>query len=472
MGRNIDDQKGPAAHSEPERRFFSASWRRSKFIVLLAGAFTSAVLPGPGFTDPAPDPTTFSRTTAGAVATTVPDGVCGFIGTVTGGGGASQGIDATLGGIGGGGARIGATFKVLPLQAVTGTVAGGGTISTTGLIGPPGGSGTSAGGAGGDINSATIHKGGSGGGSSSISVAGQLLVHAGGGGGGGAAHQVPPAGNGGAGGAAGIAAGAIVAGANGSNGSQATGIVGGGQGGQTGAGGAGGVNSTTPARNGVAGLVAGTGGKGGLDNGTDSGGGGGGGYTGGGGGSATNGDSRTGGGGGGGSSFLRATSPTVTASAPTGISGTAVAGPAAGQTNGPAGAATLDWVPCLYTLNVVKSVATSPVNSGGRVVWTVSVTNTGPDPMTRGDTLTLTDTLPVGPNGAPTPAFRVLSIGTSGGANADMASGAITCTGVTVGSAMPASTTCTRPYSAPSAPGAPAGGTRGLNSGETLTHHL
>jgi uncharacterized repeat protein (TIGR01451 family) len=471
MRRKTEDQKEPATCNEPERRPFSASLRRSKFVALLTGAFSSIILPGPAFTNPAPNPVAFSLTTPGAVSTTVPDGVCGLVGSVTGGGGASQGIDATLGGIGGGGARIGATFKVLPLQAVTGTVAAGGSISTTGQIGPPGGSGTSAGGAGGDINSATIHKGGSGGGSSSISVAGQLLIHAGGGGGGGAAHQVPPAGNGGAAGAAGITAGAVVAGANGSTGSQATGVVGGGQGGQTAAGGAGGVNSTTPARNGAAGIGPnpGTGGNGGTDNGTDSGGGGGGGYTGGGGGSATNGDARTGGGGGGGSSFLRATSPTVTASPPTGLSGTTVAGPAAGQTNGPAGAATLTWVPCLYTLSVAKSVATSPVNAGGRVVWTVSVTNTGPDPMTRGDLITLADTLPVGPNGAPTPQFRVLSIGNSGGTNADMASGTLTCTGLTVGAAMPSSTVCSRPYSAPSAPGTPTGGTRGLNSGETLT---
>jgi uncharacterized repeat protein (TIGR01451 family) len=456
MGRNLVRLCATAARNAPQRLANAMAGRRSNLIVFLTAAFTSAVLPGPGYTDPAPNPTTFNQTTSGAVSTTVPDGVCGFVGSVTGAGGASQGIDATFGGLGGGGALIGATFKVLPLQAVTGDVGAGGSVATTGTVGPPGGSGTSAGGAGGDINSATVHIGGSGGGSSSISVAGQLLIHAGGGGGGGAAHQAPPAGNGGAGGAAGIAAGAAAAGTNGSVGSQATGIVGGGQGGLTTGGGAGGVNSTTPARNGVVGLGPnpGTGGKGGTDNGTDSGGGGGGGYTGGGGGSATNGDGRTGGGGGGGSSFLRATSPTVTASAPTGISGTAAAGPAAGQTNGPAGAATLTWVPCLYTLNVVKSVATSPVNSGGRVVWTVSVTNTGPDPMTRGDTLTLSDTLPLGPNGAPAPSFKVLSIATSGGANADMASGAITCTGVTVGAAMPSSTTCTRPYSAPSAPGA------------------
>jgi uncharacterized repeat protein (TIGR01451 family) len=89
--------------------------------------------------------------------------------------------------------------------------------------------------------------------------------------------------------------------------------------------------------------------------------------------------------------------------------------------------------------------------------------------MTKGDTLDLTDTLPVGPNGPASPAFKVTSIGRAGGSNANMESGAITCTGVTVGASMPSSTTCTRPYSALAAPGAPSGGTRGLDVGETLT---
>ena len=50
-----------------------------------------------------------------------------------------------------------------------------------------------------------------------------------------------------------------------------------------------------------------------------------------------------------------------------------------------------------------------------------------------------------------------------------MSRGAVTCTGVTVGSAMPASTTCSRAYSAPSAPQAPSGGLRGIDPGETIT---
>ena len=50
-----------------------------------------------------------------------------------------------------------------------------------------------------------------------------------------------------------------------------------------------------------------------------------------------------------------------------------------------------------------------------------------------------------------------------------MSRGAVTCTGVAVGSTMPASTVCSRAYSAPSAPQAPTGGTRGLDPGETLT---
>src|SRR5262249_32036632 len=126
------------------------------------------------------------------------------------------------------------------------------------------------------------------------------------------------------------------------------------------------------------------------------------------------------------------------------------------------------WLPCVYSLSVAKSVATSPVNAGNSVVWAVAVTNNGPDPMTRGDTVDLADTLP-GPTGTPTPAFKVLTVSTSGGSNSNIARGAVTCTGVTVGSAMPTSTVCSRPYSAPSAPQAPSGGTRGLDPGETLT---
>jgi uncharacterized repeat protein (TIGR01451 family) len=443
-------------------------------LAFFAGAAASVVLSSPAHTDPAPNSPAFTRTTSGAVGTVVPDGVCGFSGNVVGGGGASSGTATTVGGLGGGGATINATFKVLPLQSVTVTVASGGIGSSTAAP-SNGGTGANAGGNGGLIlaSSTTFHKGGGGGGSSSISVAGTQLILSGGGGGGGAAHQVAPAGNGGSGGFSGVAPGVAAAGVNGSLGSQATGVVGFGQGGQMAAGGTGGVNTPAGAfnYNGLPGMGVGTGtgGGGGADNGIDSGGGGGGGYTGGGGGASTNGDGRTGGGGGGGASFVRSASPTVAAPAPTSVSGAGVAGPAAGVQNGPNGSATLTWIPCSYTLSVAKSATPSTVSAGGRTVWTVSVSNTGPDPMTRGDTLTLADTLPAGPNGAPSPAYRVLSIVTSGGSNADMSSGAVTCSGVTVGSAMPAGTTCARPYSAPSAPGAPTGGTRGLNAGETLT---
>ena len=449
----------------------SRAGRSLGVLALFAGATSTTVFDVPVLADPAPVQSNFSQTTVGAVATTIPIGTCGVVASVTGGGGASHGIGA--GGRGAAGAIIGATFRVLPGQGVTGAVASGGVVSD--VIGGTsfGGTGTASGGNGGTIvaPSGNQHRGGGGGGSSSISVAGIKLIESGGGGGGGAAHQASPVGNGGNGGFTGIGAGVVALGVNGSVGFQSAGTVGGGQGGQAAGGGALGVNTNNAARNGFAGLGigTGTGGNGGPDDGIDSAGGGGGGYTGGGGGASTTGVNQTGGGGGGGASFVRGTSPTVAASVPTAITGTAgpVAAPAV--TSGLDGAVSLNWVPCLYTLTVAKSASPSPVNAGAKTTWTVTVTNTGPDAMTSGDTLTLNDTLPPGPIGSITPTFRVTSISTSGGSNADMASGAITCTGVTIGSSMPASTTCTRPYSAPSAPGAPSGGTRGLNAGETLS---
>ena len=232
-----------------------------------------------------------------------------------------------------------------------------------------------------------------------------------------------------------------------------------------------GPTATRPRRNGAAGtgIGTGTGGNGGPDANYDSGGGGGGGYTGGGGGASTVNQTVTGAGGGGGSSWVAATSPTVAAPAPTAISGVAGTASPIVAGAGAVGSVAIDWLPCLYTLSISKTVSSATVNAGGSVVWTVAVTNTGPDPMTRGDTVDLADTLPVGPNGSPAPAFKVLSIGTAGGANANMSRGAVTCTGVAVGSTMPASTVCSRAYSAPSAPQAPTGGTRGLDPGETLT---
>lgn len=460
------------AISEKRLTRFAVAMRGIRKAALLAGASASTFVATPAWANPstAANTANFSRTTAGAISQTVPDGVCAVAATTRGGGGASSGTGTTFGGIGAGGANINARFNVLAGQAVTGTVASGGGLGNITTTAPNGGSGAAAGGNGGLINSATAHRGGGGGGSTALIVGGVKMVEAGGGGGGGASHQAPPLGNGGTAGFN-LTAPGVAVGANGNVGNNTTNN--GGQGGQAAAGGAGGLYTpvTTNGNSGSpgAGIGTGTGGNGATDFGTDSAGGGGGGYTGGGGGASTVGDTATAGGGGGGSSFVRANSPTVTAQPPTSISGSAQPAAAAGAIVGASGAITIDWIPCRYVLNLSKTASVTDVNAGAKTVWTVAVTNTGPDPMTKGDVVTLTDTLPAGPIGAPTPQFRVLSIGTTGGSNADMASDPISCTGLTVGAAMPASTVCSRTYSAPLAPGAPSGGTRGLNNGETLT---
>jgi uncharacterized repeat protein (TIGR01451 family) len=442
----------------------------SRYCGVALVAVATAIASTPALADPASNAVApnFSQTTAGAVATTVPDGICSAITSARGGAGASSGTTAVLGGVGAGGAVINARFNVLPGQAVSGAVAGGGNLGNEAgnpVTNARGGTGTAAGGNGGTIASATVHRGGGGGGSSSISVGGIKMVEAGGGGGGGAAHQAPTLGAGGGGGFSGIAPGVVAVGISGNLGNNTTNN--GGQGGQAAAGGLGGVQTldTSDGFNG-GGIGTGTGGNGGVDTGTDSGGGGGGGYTGGGGGSGTQADSATGAGGGGGSSFVRGTSPTVAALAPTAVSGSARPTTAQGPVAGAAGLVTIDWVPCVYTLVAGKTASVASVNAGGTVRWTITVRNSGPDPMTKGDLVTLTDTLPAG--GGST--FRVVSlISTAGSTDPNLSSGAVTCTGVTVGGTMPATTDCSRTYSAPSAPGAPTGGTRGLNSGETLT---
>lgn len=441
--------------------------KRSGVAVL---ALATALASTPAQANPAGNPASFSQTTAGAFSTTVPDGTCSAITSTRGGAGASSGVAATNGGRGGAGAVINARFSVLPGQAVAGAVASGGALGTTSLTAPNNGTGTANGGSGGTATE-TLHRGGGGGGSSSISVAGLKLVEAGGGGGGGASHGATTLANGGGGGFTGIAPGTVAPGTTGTVGFDSTTptpTVGGGQGGQTAAGGAGGVHSGNAARNGFVGggIGTGTGGNGGVDASTDTGGGGGGGYTGGGGGASTVKSSVTGAGGGGGSSFVRATSPTVSAAAPAAVSGAAGPVPASGAVVGPTGFVTIDWVPCVYTLAVTKAASAPAVNAGQSVRWTITVRNDGPDPMTKGDLVTLTDTLPNGGGSV----FQVVSVSTTAGStDPNLASGAVTCTGVTVGGTMPSSTVCSRAYSAPSAPGAPSGGTRGLNSGETLT---
>ena len=446
--------------------------RKLRAIAVTASAVAFAFGSSPANSDPAANAPNLSLAGPVNINTIVPDGTCGANMVVTGGGGASSPAAAINGGIGGTGAVISGTFKVLPLQLVTGATAGGGTYNSSVAVGAtsPGGTGYSAGGAAGNLPANITHRGGGGGGSSAVLVAGVPLVIAGGGGGGGAAHQVQ--GNGGAGGFTGITAGSATGGSNGVVGFQASGTPGGGQGGQTASGGAGGVNSNTGSYSGTAGggIGTGTGGNGGTDIDNDTGGGGGGGYTGGGGGASTVGTGSSGGGGGGGSSFVAATSPIVGGGAPTGLTG--LAGPAAPITagNGKPGTVTIDWIPCQYSLAMTKTVSSATINAGDKVVWTVSVTNSGPSAMTRGDTLTLNDTLPNTSISAMTPQFKVLSMATSGGAiDPILDTVALTCSGVTVGSAMPGSTICSRPYSSSGSPGAPTGGLRGLNAGETLT---
>ncbi|PZS35861.1 MAG: hypothetical protein DLM59_02220 [Pseudonocardiales bacterium] len=60
-------------------------------------------------------------------------------------------------------------------------------------------------------------------------------------------------------------------------------------------------------------------------------------------------------------------------------------------------------------------------------------------------------------------------MGTTGGTNTELTRGAITCSGLAVGAAMPATTACSRAYSAPAAAESPSGGARGLDPGETFT---
>jgi uncharacterized repeat protein (TIGR01451 family) len=446
----------------------------AKTVAAMSAASFFVAATSPLQADPAPNIPNFSLTTPGAINTTVPDGTCGAAFIVNSGGGGSSGGAGGTGGQGGASARISAAYKVLPLQSVTGTTGQGGQFnnSTTAGAVAAGGTGYSAGGNGGLLPTGNSHRGAGGGGSSIIRIAGNTLIIAGGGGGGGAAHSNAPTGNGGDGGFTGIAAGASVGGSNGGNGAGGAGeTVGGGGGGTISLGGAGGTHTSLAGFPG-SGIGTGTGGNGAADPNNDSGGGGGAGYTGGGGGASTvgSGAPNTGGGGGGGSSFLGATSPTGVAPAPTLVSGVKGAQAAGGvAAAGPNGSVTIDWIPCRYSLSISKAASPTPVKAGAATVWTVSVTNTGPDAMTRGDTLTLADTLPVGPNGANTPAYRVLSIATIGGSDANLDATAFACSGVTVGSAMPASTVCSRLYSAAASPGSPSGGTRGLNSGETLT---
>lgn len=443
-----------------------ARYRRPpKRMALATGAalVLSAVLGA----DPAPGPGQASHTTVGAFSGTVPDGTCRAAVIVLGGaGGSSTGRDAsnnlTTGSRGGSPARIAATFAVVPLQTYSGSVGGGGAANRTG--------GTGGGGTGG-LSQTSTHPGAGGGGRSVLSFAGQQVVIAGGGGGGGGGHVDDPRGHGGAAGIA-VAPGVVDAGSNGADGADdpTSNTVGAGSGGGVSVGGAGGSHSGG-SLNGTAGgdaVALGVGGDGATDTNADTGGGGGAGYTGGGGGASTAGQGPGppavgGAGGGGGSSWVASGSPVIGSTVPTNVSGVLDPQTALGQISGANGSVIIDWLPCLYNLGVTKTVSSTTPAPGATVTWTVSVINNGPDPMTKGDTLDLADTLPGGPT-------SITSMTVTGGSNPYLVRDPIVCSGVTVGQPMPATTTCSRPFIAlAGTPGLPTGGQRGLDVGERLT---
>lgn len=437
---------------------------RASFATVATAALVAVGLTVPlaASADPAA-PTPTASFGVGTYSGVVPDGVCSVQTVVTGGAGGRAAAGANGVGSNGAGARITASFAVHPGQAFAGSVGGGGKTNS-GRTGGAGGA--NGGGAGG--TAVTDHGGAGGGGRSTFTVDGAELVVAGGGGGSGGGHSTTDRGFGGDAGLP-IVAG-TVAGADGTAGTDAPGITpGGGQGGQPSAPGAGGVNSTSPALNGVAGSAQ-AGGAGGTDPNYDAGGGGGAGAYGAGGGASTtirneevvNGSTIrgvAGGGGGGGAS-------SVASSVVAGSVNSVAIGRQTGTGAGADGSVTLAWVPCEYDLAVVKSASVSPAGPtatvapvGSTITWTIAVTNNGPDAMTRGDLLTLTDGLPG------TGAKTITSIGVSGGSNSTLVSGPVACDAA-VGDAMPTTLECDRSYQPV---GGTASGLRGLDVGETFT---
>ncbi|WP_244931874.1 Ig-like domain-containing protein [Nocardioides sp. W7] len=410
---------------------------------------------------PAPDPVTFTAG-VGAYSGTVPDGSCFVDVRVTGGAG---GHNMVGGGVSqpdanGAAARISTRFAVVPGESFGGVVGGGGAQART--------AGSNGGGNGGELTGSNqIHPGAGGGGWTSLQLDGVDVVVAGAGGGSGGGHSL----NQGGGGDAGLpTTPGVTAGAGGVNGvdEPAVNVVGSGAGGGTAGPGAAGSNSADGTRSGTPG-VGRTGGDAGSDDTPDTGGGGGGGWFGGGGAASTVGNGNgglsnggvTGAGGGGGASFVAADSPGLPGFAVSGLSSVAV-GERATAGSGQDGDVVLDFVPCDYDLAVTKTVDDTTPAPGDTVTWTVTVTNNGPEPMTRGDLLTIDDTLP-GPG-----AKTVTSVDVTGGTNArDLARGAVSC-GVSDGDAMPATVTCLRPY-ADGVASSPDSGERGLDSGETVT---
>ena len=301
-----------------------------------------------------------------------------------------------------------------------------------------------------------------------LDVAGMPMIVAGGGGGSAGGHSTTL----GLGGNAGLlAAPGVAAGSAGVAGLDApgAGTPGGGTGGGTAAPGAGGVHSVNVALNGSSGSGR-TGGNGGADPNYDSAAGGGGGYHGAGGGastvaqfSAATAPGVSGGGGGGGSSFPQRLGADGQRCCPD-VREQHRRAEAQRYRQGRQRFCDLGLAPVRVRLAVTKSVTPTLAASGQTVTWTVSVSNIGSAPMTAGDVLTVGDTRPG------TGAKTITSITTSGGSNALLQRGPVTCD-AGVGSPMPATLTCSRPYAAePGVPGGPFPPTsRGIDPGESLT---
>ncbi len=436
-----------------------------------AGMFAASLgAPSPAAADPAPDAAPTSFTAPGTYTATVPGGVCSVAVSALGGAGGSATPRADWNGAG---ARVGATFSVLPDQTIGVTVGAGGVGKSAGAAdsgspgvgGPPGGA--RGGFTGGSETTPAGHAGAGGGGYSEVSIGSDTLVLAGGGGGSSGGHATA----GGRGGSAGLPTGSgAAAGGDGQDGydygndgsTTPVATPDGGQGGQTTGPGAGGAHGLDPALDG--GAASGrTGGVGATDPGFDSGGGGGGGWFGGAGAASTTGEGATadpatgnaGGGGGGGASYVAAS---VNGVASTAIS--SALGPQLPSTGvGANGTAALAWQMCDYDLGVTTSVSDSTPLTGDIVTWTVTVRNTGAQHMTLDDTVSLLDTLP----GAGVKTITAIS--TSASSDPQLASDPVTCSSA-VGATMTSPLTCSRPYRPLSGT---ASGVRGLNVGETLT---
>ncbi len=410
----------------------------------------------PAVADPAPTPAGVSITTPGPFSGVVPDGVCAVRVTALGGAGGHNMIGGGIStaNANGGGADISFTTSVIPGLTFDGVVGGGGLRAPT--TGNPGSGGFNGGGAGGVVATG-VHPGSGGGGWTELRFDGSTAVIAGGGGGSSGGHSTSE----GFGGNAGLpTTDELAIGSPGGAGRDPDGnLVGGGDGGQLNGAGPGGVNSGDAGRNGAAGNLR-NGGNGGADADPDSGGGGGGGATGGGGGASTvsNGsgppiaDGIAGGGGGGGSSLIN--SLTGAGSPQAIVSSVGPRRATAGD--GADGAVTLDWIPCDYDLQVDKTVSKRFALVGETVTWEVQVSNFGPDFMNRGDTVTLTDSLP---GAGATVITEIFSTDR-------FRQGPLTCNAA-VGDPMPAVLECSRPYVPQCCPSI-RGGRAGLAPDEVL----